>query len=362
MASTVSSPDERSDDAGHPSYVDWDHAAATGRRLVADGPKVGPERARAAVEELRQAAARAHQPVADTARMDASAGADSPVHVIDRRAWIDLNVASMQAMLDPVIDKITAKRAAGRRAQAVSAKITGTETGALMAFLAGKVLGQYDLAPGGRPSLLLVAPNIVAAEQELRVDPSDFRLWVCLHEETHRVQFTAVPWLRDHLVDRVQTLLVELVPDPEALQQRLQRLVRSLPEAVREGGGGLTDLVVDPEQRQELASITAVMALLEGHADVVMDDVGPQVVPSVAEIRRKFDRRRQGTGSVDRLIRRLLGLEAKMQQYKDGAAFCRAVIEDIGVDGLNAVWTEPATLPTPAEMADPRAWITRVHG
>ncbi len=359
MKHTFAVPQLTSDGA---SYVDWALAARTGRRWVADGPRIDLADARAAVEELRAAAARAHQPVADTARMDASAGVDSPVHVVDRRSWIDLNVASMQAMLDPVIDTLTAKRAAGRRARAVGARVTGTETGALMGYVATKVLGQFDLAPGGTPSLLLVAPNVVAAERELDVDPSDFRLWVCLHEETHRVQFTAVPWLREHLIDRVQALLVDLVPDATALQERLQRVARGLPTALREGGGGVADLVVDRRQREELAAITAVMALLEGHADVVMDDVGPQIVPTVAEIRRKFDVRRRGAGGLDRFLRRALGLEAKMRQYEDGAQFCRAVTERVGVDGFNAVWSEPSALPTADEIADPQAWVARVHG
>ena len=357
----VSSP-EQSGDTAQTSYVDWGLASSTGRRLVSDGPKVSPAEASAAVEELRSAAARAHGPVAETARMDASAGADSPVHVVDRTAWIDVNIASMRAMMEPVIDKITAKKSAGRAARAVSSKVTGTETGALMSYVASKVLGQYDLAPDGRPSLLLVAPNVVSAERELGVDPSDFRLWVCLHEETHRVQFTAVPWLRDHMVSRVRDLLVDLVPDPATLQQRLQTILRELPGALREGGAGIADLVVTPAQREELAAVTAIMSLLEGHADVVMDDVGPQIVPSVEEIRARFDRRRKGAGGVDRLLRRLLGLEAKMRQYRDGAIFCRTVTERIGVDGFNAVWTSPETLPTAAEIESPLDWVARVHG
>ncbi|NNG37991.1 zinc-dependent metalloprotease [Flexivirga sp. ID2601S] len=344
------------------TYVDWALAKRTARRFVADGPSTTPGEAAAAVEDLRGAAMRAHGPVAETARMDASTGAESPVHIVDRTVWIDVNVDSMDALLAPVIDVLTAKKKAGPRTRAVGAKVGGAETGALMGFVASKVLGQFDLAPEGQPSLLLVAPNIVAAERELHVDPTDFRLWVCLHEETHRVQFTAVPWLREHLIGRVRTLITDLVPDPEALQQRLQSVAKALPGALRDGGGGLTDLVVNPAQRAELADITAIMSLLEGHADVVMDDVGPQVVPSVDQIRAKFDERRKGAGSVDRMLRRLLGLEAKMRQYRDGAAFCRAVQEKVGVDGFNAVWTSPQTLPTAAEIETPAAWVERVHG
>lgn len=343
-------------------YVDWALAKRTGQRWVADGPSTTAAEAAGVVAELRDAAHRALQPVADTARLDATAGAKSPVYVVDRAAWIDVNVDSMAALLNPVVDALTAKRKAGPRARAVGAKVTGTETGALMGFVASKVLGQYDLAPDGQPSLLLVAPNIVSAERELAVDPSDFRLWVCLHEETHRVQFTAVPWLRQHLIDRIRTLAVDMVPDPEMLQQRLQDAVKALPGLLREGSGGLTDLVGTPEQRAELANVTAIMSLLEGHADVVMDDVGPQIVPTVEDIRRKFNARRKGGVGPDRIIRRLLGLEAKMRQYRDGAAFCRAVQAQIGVDGFNAVWAGPANLPTADEIYAPATWVARVHG
>jgi coenzyme F420 biosynthesis associated uncharacterized protein len=228
--------------------------------------------------------------------------------------------------------------------------------------MASKVLGQYDLAPGGTPQLMLVAPNLVQVERELGVDPGDFRLWVCMHEETHRVQFTAVPWLRDHMVERVRSLAVDMVPDPEKLQDTLTRLSRQLPEAVRSGGAGIAELIATPEQRERLAQVTAVMSLLEGHADVVMDEVGPKVIPSVAEIRSKFNERRKGVGAFDRLLRRLLGLEAKMRQYRDGAVFVRAVIDDVGIDGFNRIWESPETLPLPTEIETPSAWVARVHG
>jgi coenzyme F420 biosynthesis associated uncharacterized protein len=209
---------------------------------------------------------------------------------------------------------------------------------------------------------MLVAPNLVQVERELGVDPSDFRLWVCMHEETHRVQFTAVPWLRDHMIDRVRTLATDLVPDPESLQATVSRLRHQLPDALRTGGAGVADLIATPEQRAELAKVTAVMSLLEGHADVVMDEVGPQVIPSVSQIRARFNERRKGVGAFDRLLRRLLGLEAKMRQYRDGAVFVRTVTDSVGVDGFNRVWESPDTLPLPAEIETPSAWVARVHG
>jgi len=344
-------------------YVDWEFAKATGSRLVPAGPSVTAAEAASVVAEVRDAARRARQPVADTSRLHAPGDAPG-VLVVDRPTWIALNADSMSALMDPVfgalIDK--QKKAPGDLAKAVGGRVTGAEAGTMLAFMAGKVLGQYDLAPGGTPQLLLVAPNLVQVERELGVDPADFRLWVCMHEETHRVQFTAVPWLRDHMVERVRTLATDLVPDPESLQETMQRLVHQLPDAVRSGGAGITELIATPEQRERLAEVTAVMSLLEGHADVVMDEVGPQVIPSVAHIRQRFNERRKGVGAFDRVLRRLLGLEAKMRQYRDGAVFVREVTAAVGTDGFNRVWESPETLPKPAEIEKPSAWVSRVHG
>ena len=344
-------------------YVDWEFAKATGRTLVPAGPSVTPAEARAEVAAIKAAALRARQPVADTARMQTPPDAPDAL-VVDRATWIAVNADSMAALLDPAISAIVEKRgvAPGATAQAVGGKVTGAEAGGLLAFMSTKVLGQYDIAPGGTPVLLLVAPNLMAVARELGVDPDDFRAWVCMHEETHRVQFTANAWLREHVIREARTLAVDLAPDQDRLQELASRLTERLPDLLQEGSTGLAELFTTAEQREKLAELTAVMSLLEGHADVVMDDVGPAHIPSVAEIRRRFTQRRKGAGTPDRLLRRLLGLEAKMRQYRDGAVFVRGVQKEVGVDGFNAVWTSAETLPRPQEITDPQAWVRRVHG
>jgi coenzyme F420 biosynthesis associated uncharacterized protein len=163
------------------------------------------------------------------------------------------------------------------------------------------------------------------------------------------------------MIERARALAREMAPDPDQLQDTLSRISRQLPDALKKGGSGVVDLIATPEQREKLAQMTAVMSLLEGHADVIMDEVGPQVIPSVAQIRARFNERRQGVGAFDRLLRRLLGLEAKMRQYRDGAVFVRAVIDEVGMDGFNQVWSSPETLPLPREIEEPSAWVARVH-
>ena len=170
------------------------------------------------------------------------------------------------------------------------------------------------------------------------------------------MQFTAVPWLRDHLASEIAAL-AETVDPGAALEDGVKRVS----EALRGGGGGsLLDALGSPEQKEILERVTGVMSLLEGHADVVMDGVGPQVIGSVAAIRKKFDQRRKGIGVLDKFLRRMLGLDAKMAQYRDGAKFVRGVVDKVGMAEFNAVWDGPANLPSKAEIADPDAWVSRV--
>ncbi|MGK5497143.1 zinc-dependent metalloprotease [Streptomyces sp. URMC 125] len=372
---------------GGVEMVDWNLAAATATRLVRPGPDVSREEAREAVAELRRHASASEEHVRGFTRMVPDGAADTPVFVVDRPGWIRANVAGFRELLSPLLDKVQARRGNGPGGAVlgvVGGKVTGVEVGMLLSFMASRVLGQYEtFAPPGRDlpggpgqgggRLLLVAPNIVHVERELDVDPHDFRLWVCLHEETHRTQFSAVPWLRDHIEGEIHAFLGETDVDPSTLLERLREAVQSMSGGSRpwadgagedaDGGGrSLVELVQTPAQREVLGRITAVMSLLEGHADYVMDGVGPQVVPTVAEIREKFQKRRAaGAGRLDLALRRLLGLDAKLRQYRDGERFVRAVVQEVGMEGFNRVWTSPNTLPTKAEITRPAEWIARVH-
>jgi coenzyme F420 biosynthesis associated uncharacterized protein len=372
--------------------IDWSAAEATARRLVRPGPAIGREQALAAVSQLREQAVAARLHVETFTKLSAGSRR-GPVLVVDRESWIGANVESAQVIFAPLGEKVrqwhegvhpgglaSATRAAG-------AKVAGLEVGSLLAFAAGRVLGQFDAfgSGAGQPGrLLLVAPNIVQVEREIGVDPTDFRLWVCLHEETHLVQFGAVPWLREHILDGVGTLITEMEMDPEVFADRLQATLRAavagarrIPgrhaektaERVVDGDPAVTsaprpslgDVVRTPAQRAAIERLTAVMTLLEGHATYVMDGVGPLVVPSVAEISRQFGRRRAKSRlRPEAVLRKVLGFDAKLRQYRDGERFVRQVVEETGMDGFNRVWTSPNTLPTPAEISDPSRWIRRV--
>ncbi|HTW18063.1 MAG TPA: zinc-dependent metalloprotease [Nocardioides sp.] len=335
--------------------VDWDLAVKIGSRIAGEGPVITREQAAATVAELRADASRSTGLVREFTGLDAPDGT-APVLVVDRPGWIQANADGFRTVLSPLVDKLTDTKPPSGLALAFGSRVTGLEVGGLLGFLGGKVLGQFDPFHDPHGRLLLVAPNIVHVERELDVDPTDFRLWVCLHEETHRVQFTAVPWMRDHLFSEIRAI-AETVDSGPALEDGFQRVV----EALRNGtGGSLMEALGSPEQRAIIDRVTGVMSLLEGHADVVMDGVGPQVIPSVAAIRSRFNERRGGVGTLDRLLRRLLGLEAKMAQYRNGANFVRGVVGKVGMSEFNAVWERPEHLPSTVEIADPEAWIARV--
>ena len=351
--------------------IDWNVALQTATRLSRPGPDIGPEQVAEVVAELREGAAKSEAPVREFTDLHAPVqngrGADAPVLVVDRHRWVEANLATFRVLIDPVVARLESEGKTPKGAtRAIGSKVSGAEIGALMSFMSGKVLGQFDPffeANGSAGRLMLVAPNIVQAERQLNVDPHDFRLWVCLHEETHRVQFTAVPWLRDHMRSLIGEFVDATELDPSAVSRFISDGLGEIVRIVRgESQASLAELFQNEQQRTVVGKLTGIMSLLEGHADVVMDGVGPTVIPSVAEIRRKFDQRRKGAGGFDRLLRRLLGIESKMRQYRDGAVFVREVNERVGLSWFNAVWAEPDNLPTQADIADPAGWVARVHG
>jgi coenzyme F420 biosynthesis associated uncharacterized protein len=344
-------------DVGPQQVVDWEYAVRLGTRFAGEGPVVTRTEADAAVAELRAGAARSTGLVADYTGLVAPENT-APVLVVDRGGWVKANADSFAVLLEPVMQKVAGRgKEPGAAARAISGRIAGAELGLLLGFMGSKVLGQFDpfSPPAGR--LLLVAPNIVHVERELEADPTDFRLWVCLHEETHRVQFTAVPWMREHIQSQVKALSDTVDPG-----RMWQDLASGVSRTIRGEGGSLVELMSSPGQREIIDRVTGVMSLLEGHADVVMDGVGPAVIPSVAASRVTFTQRRGSVGVLDRILRRVMGLDAKMAQYRDGAVFVRHVVDTVGMDGFNAVWTSPETHPSKAEIHDPAAWVTRVHG
>ena len=345
------------------SLIDWDLATRTAKAVSPRQPAVSREVAGEVVDHLYRSVDVAAAHVAElTALVEPPIVATT--RVVDRHGWIDVNTAGMRAVMSPLVDRLASASNVGRVGELVGGRITGAQAGAVVGFLSGKVLGQFEFFDRADGQLLLVAPNLVNVERQLRVEPSDFRLWVCLHEVTHRVQFTAVDWTRGYMLEQVAALADTVDVDPTVLRDRVSDALGELVKLIRgQGdGAGVLAMLATPEQREVLERITAFMSLIEGHAEYVMNAVSPTVIPTQAEIEKRFASRRRGGNPLDRLLRRLLGLEAKTRQYVDGSAFVRAVVDKVGVEDFNAIWSSPQTLPTKAEIASPADWVARVHG
>jgi len=349
------------DDAGPRGLpVDWALASRTAARLMSPGPAATRDEAVELVGRLRADAAVAEDHVRGVTGLGQGLPL-LPADVVDRPAWADAAVHGMQVLTAGArLPEVSAV------ARAVTARTAGLQLGGVIAYLGGRVLGQYDPfgGPTGDGRLLLVAPNVHAAQQALDVPSADFGLWVCLHEATHRLQFTAVPWLRSYFADQVGRFLsiAQVVGGADgrpAVLEKLPDIIRSI-RATGADSLAIVELLQGPEQRAVLDRLLALTTLLEGHADHVMDAVGPEVVPDVATIRARFTARRRGGGLIDRLLRALLGVEAKVRQYQVGSAFTAHVVLAAGMDGFNRVWQRPENLPTRAELAEPGTWLRRV--
>ena len=284
--------------------------------------------------------------------------------MVNRKQWIDANVRSMRPVLDRVGGRVGGGMGLlGRPARVLAQGLLSAQVGGLTGFLAQRVLGQYDmplLDSDGAARLLMVGPNLSSAAERLEADPQELLRWVTLHELTHAVQFGSVPWLRLHLASLVRevvdTLELRIDTSKGARMPSIADL-REWTDSVRRGE--LVTLVIGRERRVIVDRIQAAMAVIEGHAEHVMDAVGAEVIPSQQALREGLERRRQGRSGPMRLLERVLGFELKLRQYRDGKRFCDTVVERAGIEGLNRVWSAPHALPTLAELSDPEAWIAR---
>jgi coenzyme F420 biosynthesis associated uncharacterized protein len=286
--------------------------------------------------------------------------------VTDRAGWIRANLSSFQRLLRPLLEKFDDRMSTGMAAP-ITTRLAGAELGMVLGWMSGRVLGQYDLLvieeedPGDQDLVYYVGPNVLALEKQHAFPPEEFRLWLALHEVTHRAQFTGVPWLREHFIGLVHETLQAVDPDPKRLMDAVNRLSQS----IREGrnplaDGGLVNLIAGPEQRAVLDQVSGMMSLLEGHGDVTMDRAGEGLVPSADRFGRVLRQRRESARGLSRMVQQLIGLEAKLSQYAQGEAFI-ARVERAGGDRLLArAWEEPDHLPSLIEIREPQLWIERM--
>jgi coenzyme F420 biosynthesis associated uncharacterized protein len=288
---------------------------------------------------------------------------------ISRRDWVSSNIDSMRALLDPVLERAGAGLGPLRPAMQIAVGVVlTTEVGIVVGYLAQRVLGQYELvlldeaAADRPPRLLFVLPNLGEAVRAFGAEEQEFVTWVALHEVTHAVQFSGVPWLQGHLAGLVRELLrgAEVRLDsPRRLRWPSRATMNRIGGALRHGD--FIALVVNPSERSVLDRVQAVMAVIEGHAEHVMDAVAPDLLPSLPRLRDSLDRRRRSQSALSRFVARLLGLELKLRQYEQGKIFCDAVVHAGGTEALKYAFDSPEALPTLTELRDPTAWLARTE-
>jgi coenzyme F420 biosynthesis associated uncharacterized protein len=332
--------------------IDWGLAERIGRVVASD-----PPRGTALAGDLDAFTADAIERVIAYTRLT-PAREIPPPEAIGRREWLAANLVSMRTVMQP----IEAKLPEGGPLRAVTGALTAAEIGGLVGYLSQRVLGQYELVlidAASPERLLFVAPNLREAARKLEVDEADLVAWVAFHEVTHAVQFTSVPWLREHLAGLLRRLLqtVDVKIEASALLRFSPDDLRSLVDRLRDGG--LVTLVAGPERMAIIDELQAVMAVVEGHAEHVMDAVGADALDSLDELRDALERRREEKPPAVRLLEKLLGLELKMRQYQLGKAFVDAVVERGGIEALNRVWEGPEQLPSLHEIELPEAWLSR---
>ena len=388
--------------------VDWEFARTVAGRIAGREPFADSYHGESLESDLLELTAQAEELVQLEAGLVSESGL-AKAKVTDRMGWIDANLASFDRLLRPLLGRIdeaaeeasdgetenwfsdsslgralapvtealepvgkalapvgdAVGEAFGQVSSVVVPKFAGAEVGALLGWMSGRVLGQYDLLiiederPEEQDWVYYVGPNVLSLEKRYGFPPREFRLWIAVHECTHRAQFTGVPWLRPYFLSLVNELLDEVEPDPK-------RLLDAIRDSRKDGNapslkdGGISALLASPEQRATMDKVTGLMSLLEGHGDITMDRAAQHLIPSQPRFARVMSERRKNASGVSKVIQRLTGMEAKLAQYEEGEDFVRAVEAAGGKELFNEVWSGPEALPTITEIRQPDLWIDRV--
>lgn len=353
---------------GSPKLIEPFIARRVARR-VAGNPHPGSYLMDRLARDLEAAVPRAEHLVAEITRISPPPPVDWKI--IDRAEWAESNIRSMHSMLAEVADKVSHRLdKAPLPVRLAQRTLLSAEVGALLGYVSRRVLGQYDLLlGGGAPEgdskddgvLYFVGPNMVETERQLGFVPEDFALWVAVHEITHRFQFAGVPWLRARFFSLMRDYLDTVNLDARKLTERFKEGAarlrdRSIPSEERNP----IYLLSSPEQREIMNQIQALMSVVEGHGNFVMDAVGEDVIPSFRRMRHVFEGRRKQTSLAQRAVNHVLGLEMKLRQYEIGRTFCDQVAAQGGLDSVARIFVREEAFPTMAELRAPGDWLRRV--
>ena len=352
--------------------IAWDLAAKVAGRVAGRDPFADSYLYESLQPDFDELTAEAEELVTAETGLRSLSG-PARARVTDRAGWVDANIASFRRLLAPLLGRFEARLEEsgsspfGSIVQPVGRVVTGAQLGTLLGWMSTRVIGQYDLLlmeddkPEDQDIVYYVGPNILALEKRFGFPPREFRLWVALHEVTHRAQFTGVPWMRKHFLGLVEGSVAATDPDPKRLLAALGRAI----ELVRSGRNPLDDglmaLLASPEQAEVLEKVQGLMSLLEGHGDVTMDRAAGALIPNASRFSEVLRQRRQETRGAAKLLQQLIGLDAKLRQYEAGERFIAAVEGAGGPELLARVWESSDRLPTLAEIREPIGWVDRMR-
>lgn len=346
--------------------VSWDLAEKVAVRVAGHEPLEDSYHYATLQADFDELTAQAEELVAAETGLRSLAG-PARARVTDRPGWVRANLASFQRLLRPLTERIGPRLAESPIAP-VGRAVTGAQVGMLLGWMSTRVLGQYDLLlieddhPEDQDIVYYVGPNVLSLEKRFGFPPREFRLWLALHEVTHRAQFTGVPWMREHFKGLVEGSLGAVDPDPKRFLAALRRAV----DEIRAGRnpldeGGIVALLAGDEQRLVLQQVQGLMSLLEGHGDVTMDRAGAGYLPSAERFSRVLRERRQAVRGAAAVVQKVVGLEAKMRQYEQGERFIEAVEAEGGPELLMRAFEGPELLPTLDEIRTPERWVARIR-
>jgi len=346
--------------------IDWEMAERVAIKVSGREPFAQSYHWDSLGPDFEEFTAKAEELVAEETGLRSLAG-PARGRLADRPDWVRANIASFQRLLRPVLTKFEDRLTASPAAPFAS-KMAGAEIGMLLGWMSGRVLGQYDLLiveeenPADQDIVYYVGPNVLAIEKMFAFPPREFRLWLALHEVTHRAQFTGVPWMRDHFLGLVSQTMEAVDPDPKRLIEALMRVL----DAMRNGtnpleDGGIMAVFAGEEQRKVMEQVSGLMSLLEGHGDITMDRAGKGLVPNADRFSRALKQRRQNATPLAKFVQQFVGLEAKINQYEQGEKFIEAIEREGGERIIDEAWVTPANLPSIAEIRNPDLWLARVR-
>jgi coenzyme F420 biosynthesis associated uncharacterized protein len=351
-----------------PGLIDWNRVRSIAISMNREAALTAPERIRLD-GEYRTLVSRT-VPLVSTYTGDALPEELTSVYAFDRVDWINANIESFRRMFAPIegLGSQTTNKL-GVAWHGLNQRVLSVEVGFMLGYLARRVLGQYDLSLLGREpleasgKLYFVQPNIVNVERGLQVPADQFRLWLALHETTHAFEFEAHPWLRDHMNAMLEEYFGFLTQDVEYLRRGIEA-VRIFWDRARTSGGHTNswiELVMSAEQRDLFARMQAMMAVVEGYSNHVMNAVGQTLMPDYETIKRRFERRQRHRSPAEQIFARLTGLDLKLEQYRLGETFIEAVCQLRDHYFARRVWDNAESLPTMAELSNPAAWVARIE-